>query len=116
MSTADKICTIVLGLIALATIAMILLQLAVDEQADHEVAVRPVTPADWADFMAGIEPVSGVPVSPNLHHYAEGRIPGPVTGQIPAATLPRHAAPGRGRWNHRIPAHAQPRRFVRSTL
>lgn len=112
MSTADVVCTSLLGVLALAAIAGCAL-LVLDDGAP--INVRPVTPADWAD-VAGIEPVSGVPVSPNLHHVAEGRVPGPVTGRATAATPGRHAGPGRGRRTHRAACHAEPRIFTWSTL
>ena len=77
MSTADKVCTVILGALALATIALILLQLAAE---DTVITVRPLTLPD-----AITTPAAGVPVSPALHHIADGRDPGPVTGRVAAS-------------------------------
>jgi hypothetical protein len=105
--------TILLGILALIAIAGCLLVLL---DPGDDLAIRPMLPEETAT-LAGIEPVSGVPVSPTLHHIRDGRIPGPVTGRVARTTLPRHSAPGRAtRRRHGLPNHAAPRLFAGSTL
>lgn len=89
MNTIPLLATIALGILALIAAAGILLVLLDD---GTDLAVRPIPPDELESVSAGSRP--GVPVSPTLHHYAEGRVP--VTGRVaapkPRWSGPRHAA------------------------
>jgi hypothetical protein len=113
MSTSTAAATValcLLCLVALAGIALVLL----DDGAPLN--VRPMAGDELEAVSAGIAPVSGVPVSPTLHHLYDGRVPGPVRGRATAATPGRHAGPGRARRTHRLANHAVPTLLTGSTL
>lgn len=82
-----NVASIALTILALVMVGLILLQLAVDRD-DTDLAIRPLPPEELESVSAGRRP--GVPVSPNLHHYAEGRVP--VTARV-AAPRPRWSGP-----------------------